>query len=212
MTLRLRCVLYLLGCVVFAVGATLFVVAGRGTDPLDVFVLGLREHVPITFGVAQAGIAVLCLGIWAAWNRRRPQLTPLFTFLFCGSLIDGLLYLEVAKGTSVPPPVLVGLAGALCAYGSALIIMSGVGIRAMDLVALTMRERWGWPLWCAKGALEAGLLVTGWVLGGPVGYGTVFFLVAVDLLLQPFMQLTARVFGLPNLGMTARPATTGAAA
>ncbi len=88
----------------------------------------------------------------------------------------------------------------LCALGSAHILMSGIGIRAMDLVALAMATVTGRPFWIYKAVLEALLLVTGWLLGGPVGIGTVFFLVFVGFLIQPVMILNSRVVRLPNYG------------
>jgi hypothetical protein len=56
-----------------------------------------------------------------------------------GFLIDLWTYLAISDYTSrilLPYPML--FAGLFtCAYGSSLIIMSGIGIRIMDLVALT---------------------------------------------------------------------------
>lgn len=200
-----RLVTYLAGCLWFSVGATLFIVAELGTDPLDVFVLGLREHVPITIGLGQAGVAAVCVLVWAAWNRRRPLLSPFLTFLLCGSIIDLLLLAPGVDTLPVPPLAQVLLAGLCCALGSALIIMSAVGIRAMDLVAITMVERWRWPFWAAKGVLESVLLVIGWKLGGPVGIGTVVFLMTVDLLIQPIVAFNARL-GIQNRGLPDRRA------
>lgn len=202
-------VTYLAGCLWFSIGATLFIVAKLGTDPLDVFVLGLREHVPITIGLGQAGVAALCVLVWAAWNRRRPVLSPFFTFLLCGSIIDLLLLVPAAHYLPVPALAQVLLAGLSCAFGSALILMSGLGIRAMDLVAITVVERWRWPFWVAKGALESALLVSGWLLGGPVGIGTVVFLLTVDLLIQPIVAVHSRL-GMQNRGLPARRAVAAA--
>jgi uncharacterized membrane protein YczE len=76
-----------------------------------------------------------------------------------GSLIDLWNWLEIERITgslgSRVLPMLVGLV--LNAYGSALIIMSGIGIRVVDLVALTLVERLGWrfsirPSSCSKQA------------------------------------------------------------
>ena len=49
--------LYLAGCVLFALGATCFIEAGLGTDPLDVFALGVRDVTPLTVGLAQGAFA-----------------------------------------------------------------------------------------------------------------------------------------------------------
>ncbi|MEV8017547.1 hypothetical protein AB0O76_14625 [Streptomyces sp. NPDC086554] len=116
------------------------------------FALGLLDHVPLTVGVVQAGVAVLCLAGVAAWTRRLPVLSPLFTFFFCGSLIDLLRLSDLADRVPVPHAVMLAGGTLLCAYGSALIIMSGFGIRAMDLLAIVMVDRWRWPFWAAKGA------------------------------------------------------------
>lgn len=198
---RLRYAVYLTGCLLFSCGAAFFIHADLGTDPLDVFALGLLEHAPLTIGIAQALVAVVCLAVWAGWNRRRPPVSPFVTFFLCGSVIDVLRAVDAAGQVPVPPGALMLLGVLLCTYGSALIIMSGIGIRAMDLVAISMTHRWRWPFWVAKGSLELILLVSGYLLGGPVGLGTVCFLVFVDTLIQPCMWLNTRLFSLRNHGL-----------
>jgi len=97
------------------------------------------------------------------------------------------------------PPFAVMLAGSLlCAYGSSLIIMSGFGIRAMDLLALVLGDRWGWPFWLGKGTLEGLLRLSGYVMGGPVGIGTVTFFLVVDGTIQPLMWMNRRLLGFPQ--------------
>ncbi|GHH27697.1 YczE/YyaS/YitT family protein [Streptomyces lanatus] len=194
-----RYALYLTGCVVFASGATLFIHSELGVDPLDVLSLGVLEHLPLTIGVVQALVAAVCIAIWSVWNRRRPVLMPFVTFLLCGSLIDLLLLADLSWIASVPS---LCVAVVLCAYGSALIIMSGTGIRAMDLIVITLNQRWKVPFWGAKVGVEAVLLTLGWLLGGPVGIGTLAFLVFVDGLIQPFMSFNSRALNLTNHGLT----------
>jgi hypothetical protein len=55
-----RLAIYLTGCLIFALGSDFFIASNLGTDPLDVFVLGLRKHIPMTIGMGQAGVAVIC--------------------------------------------------------------------------------------------------------------------------------------------------------
>jgi uncharacterized membrane protein YczE len=201
---RNNLLLYPAGCLVFSGGAYLFIHSDLGTDPLDVFALGLLEHVPVTVGVSQATVAAICLAVVAAWTRTRPLLSPLFTFFFCGSLIDLLRWSDPARGLPVPSPGILVCAVLMCAYGSALIIMSGFGIRAIDLLALTMTSKWHWPFWASKGLIEASLMTFGFLMGGPLGIGTICFLVGVDLLIQPLIRANSRVFRIPNLGLPER--------
>jgi uncharacterized protein len=193
--------LYLAGCVAFSFGANAFIASHLGTDPLDVFSLGLKKHMPMTIGIAQGGFAALCLIVWGIWNRRRPPLSPFFTFFFCGSLIDLWMWSGIANQLRLGPYLLLLLGVMLCGIGSALIIMSGIGIRAMDLVAITMYERLSQPFWLCKGILEVMLLVSGWLMGGPVGIGTVAFLGVVGWSIQPMMWFAGRYFSLPNYGL-----------
>ena len=79
--------------------------------------------------------------------------------------------------------------------------MSGIGIRAMDLVAIALAQRTGQPFWLFKAISELTLLVVGWALGGPIGVGTLFFLVFVGFLIQPVMTLNGRLVGLPNYAL-----------
>ena len=201
--------LYLAGCVLFALGATCFIEADLGTDPLDVFALGVRDHTPLTVGLAQGAFAALMLLCWVVLQRRVPSVWPFITFLFCGTLIDVLLATSALANlpTSATATMLVGVL--LCAFGSAYIIMSGIGIRAMDLVALALAEKFSRPFWVFKAVLETLLLAAGWALGGPVGIGTACFLVFVGYLIQPVMSLNHRVVGLPNYmssdSLVARP-------
>lgn len=199
-----RLTTYLIGCLTFSAGATLFIHSDLGADPLDVLALGIKEHIPITIGIAQAAIAAICIAIWSLWNRRRPVIAPFVTFFLCGSLIDLLLLTELSWITSIPS-IAVGVV--LCAYGSSLIIMSGLGIRAMDLLVISMTQRWRWPFWVAKAGVEAVLLGVGFALGGPVGVGSMCFLIFVDGLIQPFMALNRRTLRLTNHGLEQRHST-----
>lgn len=199
---RNQYIVYLAGCLLFSFGACCFIEAKLGTDPLDVFALGLQKQAPfVTIGMAQGGFALVMLAIWALWNKKLPILSPFVTFFFCGTLIDlGRHYHLAAKMPySTYPLMLTGVL--LCAYGSSYIIMSGIGIRAMDLVAITMVYRWRAPFWVWKTVLELCLLVTGYVMGGPVGVGTVCFVGFVDLLIQPMMIANTRLFGMRNMGL-----------
>lgn len=89
----------------------------------------------------------------------------------------------------------------LCAYSSALIIMSGIGIRIMDLVVLTMVSKWSWSFTKAKMIIEIGIFSIGWLLGGPFGVGTIAFLLVIGPLIQPFMNMNAKRLSLKNYGL-----------
>lgn len=218
---RYQLILYSFGVGLFAFGARMFIDAGLGTDPLDVLVIGMDRHLGVGLGLCSSLVAGFFLTWWTVWNRRLPPLSPFVTTAAVGFALDFLGAIHVRQFTVDAIPamplsfggdrhemgryvaVIVGLL--LCSYASALIIMSGIGIRIMDLVAITMVERLGWSFFRAKMTLEVGLFTLGWLLGGPMGVTTVLFLVLVGPFIQPFMWANNACFGIPNQGIRHPP-------
>lgn len=198
-----RIAVYLLGCLCFSLGAKFFIDSHLGVDPLDVMVIGIVQHIGLTIGIVSGAVAISFLALWSAWNRRRPPLSPFITMTLVGSLIDlwNLVGLEQVTMQALPPFGLLAVALIFASYGSSLIIMSGIGIRIMDLVAITVVEKWRWPFYAAKLMFEVFFFTTGWLLGGPIGIGTAAFLCVVGPFIQPLMWANNRFLRMPNYGI-----------
>lgn len=198
-------ILYLCGCILFSIGAKFFIDSKLGTDPLDVLVIGINMHLHLGMGICSGIVSIFFLSWWSVWNKRFPPLTPFFTTTFVGFLIDLWNFIELESYTTPilsSYPMLVG-GLVICSYASSLIIMSGIGIRIMDLVALTMIKNWRWSFFRSKMILEIGLFSSGWLLGGPVGVATILFLFLVGPFIQPFMNINSRFLSFPNYGLNA---------
>lgn len=200
---NIQVILYLSGCLLFSLGAKFFIDSNLGTDPLDVLVIGMNSHIHLGMGVCSSIVAIIFLSWWGLWNKKFPPLTPFVTTALVGFLIDFWNYLTIEEVTTKLfnpyPMILTGLL--LCSYASSLIIMSGIGIRIMDLIAITMINKWRWNFFFAKMALEIGLFSSGWLLGGPVDVATILFLFLVGPFIQPFMIYNSRFFSIPNYGI-----------
>jgi uncharacterized protein len=211
-------VAYLLGCVGFSFGVVCFAWAGLGADPLYVFSTGLQKVLHFdSYAIAEGGFAAVMLVIWAIWNKKIPIISPFVTFVLCGRLIDFGKKHELASYMPYTKWPLMITAVVLCAYASSLIIMSGIGIRAMDLVAITMVQKFRKEFWVFKTLLEMLLLLSGWLMlsrpsvhwspgvGIVMGIGTLFFVVFVDLLIQPFMAANTKYLRMKNHGLRGNP-------
>lgn len=198
-----RISLYLIGCMLFSIGAKFFINSKLGVDPLDSLVLGLAAHLKFKIGTTSAIIAIFFLCIWSIWNKCKPIITPFVTMTLVGYLIDLWNYLipkpDFITFSQSMPIMLVGLL--LCAYASSLIIMSGIGIRTMDLVAITMTNKLKLQFFISKAMLETCFVISGYLLGGPLGIGTIAFLVLVGPLIQPLMYFNNKIFNLTNYGI-----------
>ena len=212
-TLKWRLPIYLTGCVCFSLGVKLFIDADLGVDPFHAMTLGLVGVVDLPYlrvGFMDGSVTLALLILWMAWNKRLAPLSTFITMVLVGGLIDlwSWLGIHVVTGSlgSRALPMLAGLV--LNAYGSALIIMSGIGIRVVDLVALTLVNRLGWRFYGAKLSLEAGFLAIGFLLSGPVGIATLAFVLVVGPFVEPLIWVNQRFLKLPDHGL--RPAMTGA--
>jgi len=193
-------ILYFLGCILFSVGATFFIASNLGTNPLDVFTTGIRKQFGLMIGTTQSLFAVACLIIWSIIYKFKkiPPISTFLTFFLCGYLIDLFLFIS-GEQTPLNSWIELAIALFLCTEASALIIMSGFGIRAMDLVAIALVDKTKLPFWIFKGIAEVLLFSVGWALGGMFGIGTIAFLFFVGWMIQPFIYVNQKL-GVPNYG------------
>jgi uncharacterized protein (TIRG00374 family) len=201
-----RLAMYLGGCLCFSLGVKLFIDADLGVDPFHAMTIGLVEAVDVPYlqiGFMDSIVTAVLLIVWTIWNRRLPPLTIFITMLLIGLLIDTWNWLALdlvsERVGSRALPLLGGLV--LNAYGGALIIMSGIGIRVVDLLALTVVRHVGTRFYLAKLALEASFLLAGFLLGGPVGIAALAFVCVVGPFMEPLIWANRRFFNLPDYGL-----------
>jgi uncharacterized membrane protein YczE len=202
---RLRYSLYLLGCVLFSLGVKLYIDADLGTDPLHAMIIGMVEPLDTPFvkiGFVESVITVTMLAVWTMWNRCFPPLMTFVTMALVGYLVDiwNLIRLEHLTAWLAPMPLMLA-AVLIVAYASALLIMSGIGIRVMDLLAITFVRKLGLSFLCAKFLLELGFVLVALLTGGPIGPGTIGFLLVVGIFIAPMMWANNRYLCLPNHGL-----------
>lgn len=201
-----RIAAYIAGCVLFSLGVKMFIDAALGTDPLHALILGIVATVSLPgvgVGVVESVLTASFLTLWAVWNRRLPPLMTFVTMASVGFLIDlwNAIGLERWTLAWLAPLPLMLVALLSVSYASALIIISGIGIRVMDLLAITFLRRLGWRFLWAKLTFEAGFVLLALAFGGPVGLGTVCFVLVVGTLIPPMMWLSTRYLGLINHGL-----------
>ncbi|WP_434694716.1 hypothetical protein J3P89_15300 [Pseudomonas sp. Z1-14] len=198
-----RLSMYLIGVMLFSMGALFFIVSRLGTDPLDVFVIGLNGKLGVGIGACSAIFSIALLIWWAIWNKQWPPLSPFVTTTLTGLFIDLWLYMSLDHllASSVGPYWLLAIGLGVCAYASALIIMSGIGIRVIDLLVITIMQKTGCSFTLAKMLLEISIFLVGWSLGGPFGIGTLAFLLVIAPLIKPIMSMNERYLRLDNYGL-----------
>lgn len=174
------------GLVVFAFGVHLTIFANIGLAPWDCLGMGIARHTPLNYGLSMTAMALAILGIDLALRER----------IGFGTIIDALLtgnFVQAFNDLNPFPAngnvwlgvglMLVGFvfmalgmwiymsAGQCCGPRDALLV--GLGKRLPRL-----------PIGLVEILLWAAVLLAGWLLGGPVGIGTVISTFGAGLVMQ----------------------------
>jgi uncharacterized membrane protein YczE len=179
------------GLVLYGTSMALQIRAGLGLDPWDVFHQGAANHTDLSFGTVTmiTGAAVL-LG-WIPL-RQRPGLGTVSNVFVIGLSVDAALSLIPAAG---PLPVQLGMLASgvfLNGVASAAYIGAGFGPGPRDGLMTGLVRRTGRSVRLIRTSIEMTVLVTGWLLGGTVGLGTVVYAVSIGPLIHLLLpRLTA---------------------
>ena len=163
-----------LGLLVFAFGVHLTIYANIGLAPWDCLGMGLSYHTPLNYGLSMTTIAVLILLIDLALRER----------IGFGTIIDALLtgnFVQLYNDLNPLPEnrslwlgVLVMLTGfVFMALGMMIYMKAAQGCGPRDSLLVGLGKRMPrLPIGVVEILLWAAVLLIGWLLGGPVGIGT----------------------------------------
>ena len=180
----------LVGLIFFSAGIVANLHAGLGMMPWGVLNVGLEKMTPFTLGeVSQVvGLAVLLLGWLLGFP---PGFGTFANMTVIGASIDWI----IASGL-IPIPqalpwqlVLLLLSVTFLGMGTLLYIRVGLGAGPRDGLMMGLVKKTGRPVSTIRGAIEITVLAIGYLLGGPVGIGTVISAVTLGYSVQLAFRL-----------------------
>ncbi|UTI66606.1 hypothetical protein NBH00_10430 [Paraconexibacter antarcticus] len=194
-----RLVRLVAGLWLFGTGEALVIRGGLGNSPWSVFAQGVSRHTPLSIGGATILTSALILLLWTRMEVR-PGLGTVANALLIGIAIDTTLG-WVGEASAAPVRVAAVLTGiATVGVGSGLYLGCRLGPGPRDGLMLGLHARTGRPIALLRAGIELTALVTGTLLGGTAGLGTVAFAVLVG----PAVHLGVRVLpGGPAPGVVA---------
>lgn len=173
------------GLFLFALGIVLTMKANIGYAPWDVLHSGLSERIGISFGAVSILIGLLICVLVLSLGEKL-GLGTLLNMVLIGSFIDVLLKMDViptAQGF-VPGFIVIMLGLFIIAFGSYFYIKAGFGAGPRDYLMIVLRRRTKLSVGVSRGLVEGTAVLLGWLLGGPVGGGTVLAAFGISLCIQ----------------------------
>ena len=174
------------GTIIIGLGVSLFIHSGLGVPAYDVLLSAVRDRLDISHG--QAGWLVTgTLFLVATALGQRPKISGLFFLLTAGVSVDVWIHLINDPEPLAIRMLFVLFGTAAIAMGVALVVHAGLTGGSIELLMRAGEVR-GHDPFRVRQLLEFGIVVLGVLLGGDLGFATIFFVVAMAPMLRAGRQ------------------------
>ena len=170
------------GTSLIGVGISLNYLANLGLGPWGVFHDGLSKTIGITYGrtIIVTGVAVMLLWIPL---KQKPGLGTLIDIFLVGLVADTIiLYFEFSENIFLSL-ILILLGIISIGTGTAIYVGADLGVGPRDGIMVGL-ETLGIKICTARNLIELIAFLTGWLLGGLVGYVTILFVIGIGPVVQ----------------------------
>lgn len=175
------------GLYMYGLSGALLIRSDLGAMPWDVLHQGLSLQTGLSIGTWSVIVGALLILLWIPL-RQKAGLGTLSNVVMVGMSVDLSLWLLPATD-SLPLRVLLLVSGVLvCAVATGCYIGVGLGPGPRDGLMTGLAAR-GLSIRLARTLIEVTVALSGFLLGGTVGVGTVVFMVTIGPLAQVFLPM-----------------------
>lgn len=185
-----RLIQLFLGLVLYGISDGLLLAAGLGADPWDVFSQGLSRSFGLGIGTWTIIVGAIVLLLWIPL-RQRPGLGTLANVVVIGLIVNEFLSLVPAVHGMAVRTVAMLAAVVLNGVATATYIGAHYGPGPRDGLMTGWAAR-GHSLRVGRTVIEATALLSGWLLGGTVGVGTLVYALSIGPLVHWLLPRLSR--------------------
>ena len=168
-------VLLCLGLSFFGFGESLLIHSTIGVSPWTVLAEGLSIKLSWSVGFATFIVSVLVLSSWLLL-RQKPGIGTLLNIIIIAGMIDLSLFFFDFSTTNFLINLFTGALGVLfVGIGSGIYLIANLGPGPRDGLMTGLQRITNFPIAWVRASIEITVVILGWMLGGTVGVGTLFF-------------------------------------
>ena len=170
------------GTSLIGIGISLNYLANLGLGPWGVFHDGLSKTLNITYGrtIIITGIAVMLLWIPL---KQKPGIGTIIDIFLVGTVAD-LIIPNFPLSENIFLSLLLIFCGIiLIGAGTAIYVGANLGVGPRDGIMVGLEAK-GLKIGTARNIIELLAFLTGWLLGGLVGYVTILFVIGIGPVVQ----------------------------
>lgn len=189
-----RWVFYFAGLLVVSLGISMTIKGYRlGVGPWDVLHIGLYKNLGLTIGSWSIISGLVIIIVTAAFLKQWPKIGTWLNMLLLGIFIDIFNWLIPDFETLGAQSVIFVLGNIVMAYGAGLYISPNIGAGPRDSLMLLVVDKFGMSIKTARTIIEVIVALLGWLLGGPIGVGTVVIALLLGQLVHYTLPLNRKL-------------------
>jgi uncharacterized membrane protein YczE len=170
-------------------GIACYYACGLGADPFSVFVDGEHVMVGWTYGQISLMNNIIIFILMIFWGRRYIGAGTVLSIFSIGFFIDLFRELLITHVVTEAAPLwlralILALGCVLFAVGTGIFIAINFGVGAVEFLTLFFVRLTKIKLKYVRIALDAFYVLTGWLLGGIVGAGTILGVLATGPIIE----------------------------
>lgn len=189
--LGLRWIFFFVGLIILGLGVALTIKGSTfGVGSWDVLHIGLFKQLGLSIGLWSIIMGVIIITIASIGLREFPRIGTYANMVCIGLFIDLFNWLIPNPETIFFQLIAFVLGAVLIAAGSGIYISANLGAGPRDSFMLLIVKKTRISIATARTIMEVTVAVIGFLLGGPLGIGTVFIAFAIGPIMQFVMKHT----------------------
>jgi len=187
-----RVLILFFGLAIFGLGDGLIIQSGLGNAPWSVLAQGISLKSGLSIGTSTLIIGALVLSLWIPL-RERPGFGTLSNILIISLFIEIATNIFPQQEELLPGLIFTLVGIAMVGIGSSLYITCGLGPGPRDGAMTGLHQRTGVRVGRVRLGLEVVVSITGALLGGTLGLGTLLFALLIGQSVAISFGLLARL-------------------
>lgn len=185
----IRWLFFFAGLLVMGLGVALTVKGQRfGVGSWDVLHIGLLKNFGLSIGLWSIIMGIIIITISSIGLRELPKIGTFMNMIFVGLFIDFFNWIIPDPYSYSMQLIDFVLGIVLIAVGAGIYISANLGAGPRDSLMLFIVEKFSCSITVARTIMEVVVAIVGYLLGGPIGIGTIIMAFA----LGPIIQITLR--------------------
>lgn len=188
-----RWLFFIVGLIILAFGISL-TIKGQllGISPWDVLHVGLYLNVGLTIGSWSIISGLVIVTGTAIGTKRLPKIGTWLNMILVGLFIDFFNWLLPDLAQYFGQIVFFVAGVVIMGLGVGVYVAPNIGAGPRDSIMILIVEKTGWTVKRVRTGIELIVAIVGWILGGPIGFGTVFIAIMLGQIVHITLPMASR--------------------